>query len=156
MLCHFDLRVIPEFNQSGLLPEGIHWADMDEIKKRYGQNGHRQRLLSGLGRALVSLHMAGCAALYLDGSFVTAKEDPGDYDACWDAKGVKLASLDPVLLDFSNRRASQKAKYFGEFFPAQLQAEERSPYRTFLEFFQADKATGNKKGIIGITIAISV
>ena len=27
---------------------------------------------------------AGVEVLYLNGSFVTAKPDPGDYDACWD------------------------------------------------------------------------
>ena len=54
--------------------------------------------------------------------------------------------LDPVLLDFSNDRAAQKAKYFGEFFPAQL-PEGRSG-RTFLEFFQRDRLTDHLKGIV--------
>ena len=50
--------------------------------------------------------------------------------------------LDPVLVDFSNLRAAQKAKYFGEFFPAHLPAERSAPYRMFLDFFQTDKGTG--------------
>jgi hypothetical protein len=146
--------MIADFNASGLLSEGIHWAkDMDEIQKRYGQNGHRQRLLKGLERALAALHVAGCSVLYLDGSFITVKEYPADYDACWEVKGVKLVALDPVFLDFSNRRAAQRAKYFGEFFPAHLQAEATSPFRTFLNFFQTDKVTGAKKGIVGINIS---
>jgi len=148
--------MIPEFNESGLLPEGVHWAVMDEIQKRFGRNLHRQRLVGGLERALNALRMAACTALYLDGSFITAKEYPGDYDACWEPKGVRLADLDPVFLDFSNRRAAQKAKYFGEFFPAHAKAESASPFRTFLNFFQMDKITGKKKGIIGINIAIKL
>jgi hypothetical protein len=126
---------------------------MNEIKKRYGHNAHRQKLISGLARALKVLRKAGCATVYLDGSFVTAKEFPGDYDACWESEGVNLAELDPVLLDFSDRRAAQKTKYFGEFFPADFKAELDSPYRTFLNFFQTDKATGDKKGIVGINLA---
>jgi hypothetical protein len=144
--------MIPKFNESGLLPHGIHWALMDEIEKRYGQNGHRKRLLSGFVRGIEALRRAGCSVVYLDGSFVTAKEFPGDFDACWDAKGVKLVTLDPVLREFSNGRAAQKAKYFGEFFPAHLKAEASSPFRAFVDFFQMDKVTGDKKGIVGINL----
>jgi hypothetical protein len=148
--------MIPELSESGLLPDGIHWADKDEIDRRYGQNGQRQRLLGGLERALHALRSAGCSVVYLDGSFITAKEYPADYDACWEVTGVKLAALDPVFLDFSNLRAAQKAKYLGEFFPAHMRAEATSPFRTFLKCFQADKATGESKGLIGINITITV
>jgi uncharacterized protein DUF6932 len=152
MLCHSNGEMIPDLNESGLLPEGIHWADMNEIQGRYGQNSHRKRLLAGFERALVALRYAGCGLVYLDGSFVTSKEFPVDYDACWEVKGVKLAALDPVFLDFSNRRAAQKAKYLGEFFPAHFQAGSTPPLKLFLRFFQTDKATGHAKGIIGIRL----
>jgi hypothetical protein len=145
--------MIPAFDESGLLPPGIHWASIDEVRNRYGLNIHRRRLMSGFERALAVLRVAECQTVYLDGSFVTAKEFPADYDACWDAAGVRIDDLDPVLLDFSSRRRAQKAKYHGELFPAQSQAETASPYRTFLDFFQHDKDSGNKKGIIGIKIA---
>lgn len=148
--------MMPEFDKSGLLPEGIHWTDMLAIHKRYGCNSLRLRLFGGLERALVALRDAGCQTVYLNGSFITSKEYPADYDVCWDTKGVNLAALDPVFLDFSNRRAAQKAKYLGEFFPADSRAEVTSPFRTFLNFFQIDKATGNKKGIVGINIAPKV
>jgi len=128
-------------------------ADLKEIRKRYGVNAHRVRLLGGLEKALEAFRVAGCQLLYLDGSFVTATEFPRDYDACWDPVGVNLAALDPVFKDFSNLRAAQKAKYFGEFFPSTARAEATSPFRTFMNFFQVDKNSGTKKGIIGITIA---
>ena len=83
----------------------------------------------------------------------TGKEIPGDFDACWDVSGVDLALLDPVLLNFDNQRAVQKAKYRGEFFPADLEAEAMPPYRVFLDFFQTDKATGDPKGIIAIDLS---
>jgi hypothetical protein len=54
--------------------------------------------------------------------------------------------LDPVLLDFSDGRAAQKARYGGELFPAEL--PEKDSGRTFLEFFQTDRETGKPKGII--------
>ena len=55
--------------------------------------------MRGLELALDSLRSAGCATVYLDDSFVTAKEDPHDYDACWEGRGMDLSALDPVLLD---------------------------------------------------------
>ena len=81
---------------------------------------------------------------------MTVKRRPGDFDACWDAAGVNLTLLDPVLLDFSDARGAQKSTYQGEFFPAQL--NEFSSGLTFLEFFQIDRETGDAKGIIAIDL----
>jgi hypothetical protein len=47
---------------------------------------------------------------------------PNDFDACWAMAGVDfdlLDRLDPVLLDWSNRRAAQKAKFGDELFIAE-------------------------------------
>jgi hypothetical protein len=148
--------MIPDLLESGLLPAGIHPAAVSEIQDRYATNAHRQRLFSGLLRAIVALRQAKCELIYLDGSFVTAKTYPADYDACWELKGVVPALLDPVFLNFGNRRAAQKAKFFGEFFPAHFQAEAVSPFRTFLNYFQKDSDTGVAKGIIAINLNKSV
>ena len=53
---------------------------------------------------------------HLDGSFITSKESPSDFDGCWDPDGVTLDQLDSVLRAFRNRRAAQKAKYKGELY----------------------------------------
>ena len=88
--------------------------------------------------------------VYLDGSFVTTKENPGDFDACWDIQYVDDEALDPVFLDFSQGRAAQKRRFLGEFFPAQL--PEGASGRAFVEFFQVNKATGKPKGILAIRL----
>jgi hypothetical protein len=62
-------------------------------------------LLIGLREALARLKAAGCRLVYLDGSFVTSKPQPEDFDACWGVTGVDVESLDPVFLDFSDSRA---------------------------------------------------
>ncbi len=142
--------MIPEFSRAGGLPAGIHWATLQEIESRFGFSHRRTRLLAGLKSALAALHAAGCRRVYLDGSFVTVKNDPGDYDACWDFEGVDLESLDPVFLDFSNSRMAQKQKYLGEFFPAQM--PEGTTGRLFLDFFQTDKESGKRKGIVGLNL----
>jgi len=63
---------------------------------------------------------------------------------------VDMESLDSVFLDFSNGRRAQKRKYLGEFFPAQM--PEGASRRLFLDFFQTDKETGKRKGIVGLNL----
>jgi hypothetical protein len=96
------------------------------------------------------LRIAGCSRAYIDGSFVTPKQRPNDYDGCWGIGGVDPDRLDPGLLNFDRGRAAQKAKYQGELFPAQFR--EGGSGTTFLEFFQIDKETGDSKGIIVIEL----
>ena len=45
--------------------------------------------MAGLGAALENLKNAGCGTVYINGSFVTNKVVPNDYDACW----KRLASI---------------------------------------------------------------
>lgn len=142
--------MIPPFDEAGRLPPGIHWADWDEFKARFSTNSHRERLLAGLKRALDALRIANCSTVFVDGSFVTAKEFPGDFDACWNMEGVVVERLDPVLLIFDNFRAAQKAKFRGELFPAQWQADPTG--RVYLEFFQIDKERDGLKGIIALDL----
>jgi hypothetical protein len=58
--------------------------------------------------------------------------------------------LDSELLDFSDRRAAQKARYGGELFPVEASAEPAGT--TFLDYFQRDRETGEPKGIIAIAL----
>lgn len=142
--------MIPPFDESGKLPRGIHQATWREFVERYGTSDRRRELLEGLRRALVSLREARCLRAYIDGSFVTAKKRPGDFDACWEAGGVDPDILDPALLTFTNGRAAQKARFGGELFPAEAAAE---PHSTrFLEYFQRDKLTGEAKGIVALEL----
>ena len=107
-------------------------------------------LLAGLKAALDAVRAAGCRRVYIDGSFVSSKETPADFDACWEAAGVDPDRLDPVLLDFANQRAAQKTKYGGELFLAEATAE---PSGTrFLEFFQRERYSGNLKGIVALDL----
>ena len=85
----------------------------------------------------------------LNGSFVTAKDEPGDFDACWDTDGVDLDVLDAVLLDLSNHRAAQKARFGGELFPNVVGTQSGL---SFAEFFQNERDT-SRKGIVVINLS---
>jgi hypothetical protein len=87
-----------------VLPPGVHHATLEEIEQRFATNEKRRKLFDGFRKAVDALRKAGCTVIFLDGSFVTDKPEPGDFDACWDPVGVDPAKLDPVFLDFSARR----------------------------------------------------
>ncbi len=142
--------MIPPYDENGNLPPGIHPASWQEIEAAFGDSPQRAALLAGLREALLCLRVAGCRTVYLDGSFVTAKEDPTDFDACWEAAGVDASLLDPILLDVAPPRTAQKQRFGGELFPASLVAEPKSGVY-YLEFFQHDR-DGKPKGIVQIDL----
>ena len=142
--------MIPAWLPDGDLPAGVHFATWREIASRLSFNPRRQKLFDGFRRACGELRNAGCRLVYVDGSFVTRKEHPGDFDACWDVQSVDEEKLDPVFWDFSNGRAAQKHRFLGELFPAQL--PEGATGRAFVEFFQVNKLTGEPKGILAIRL----
>lgn len=133
----------------GVLPPGVHWATLEEIAARFAPTPHRAWLFEGVMQIALALRRANCSRMYLDGSFVTEKIHPSDFDGCWDPTGVSAGLLDPVLLDFKNGRAAQKKKYRGEMF---ISSGLNGGTETFLDFFQREKLTGALKGIIGVDL----
>jgi hypothetical protein len=144
--------MIPEFDDNDNLPPGIHWATWDEFLKEFSYTAHRLRLCHGLYQGITSLAQAGCKTVYIDGSFVTKKIAPNDFDACWDELGIdwaKLKRIDATILDARNSCAAQKAKYGGHFAPAFTQAG--NDENLYINFFQMDR-DGNTKGIVAIDL----
>src|SRR5215212_901051 len=129
------VAMIQPFGDNGSLPPGIQEGDWDEVEERFATNPHRRRLFAGFKAVAGKLAACGCERVYLDGSFVSNTAIPADFDGAWDLSGVdlrKLRAVEPLLFDFSNGRAAQKAKYLGEMFPAD--AQEASSGRMFIEF----------------------
>jgi hypothetical protein len=144
--------MIPPFEKFGLLPPGIHWVEWDEFAAAFGSTPRRRELLVGLKAAIDNLAAAGCKAVYIGGSFVTRKAAPNDFDACWSSVGVDPDKLDPALLDFSDGRRAQKAKFGGELLIAEAPADLEG--KTFLDYFQQEvrRRALRRKGIIGIRL----
>jgi len=147
----YSCVMVPKFVDIGgpwkVLPPGVHNATLKEVEARFATSDYRKRLYSGFINGVKSLRKAGCRKIFLDGSFITEKPMPADFDVCWDPIGVNPTKLDPVLLDFNDRRKKQKECFYGEFFPANLLADGKN---FFFDFFQIDRHTGNAKGIVCI------
>ncbi len=143
--------MIPEFDENGNLPPGVHFCEWEEFVDRFGTTDLRLRLMRGLQMAMQQLKAAGCRTIYINGSFVTSKSDPGDFDACWDREDVDIDYLRreaPQLLKYYDR-AGQKAKYKGELFASDQPVGNYG--KNSFDLFQEDRKH-NIKGIIAIDL----
>lgn len=143
--------MIPEFDENGNLPPGVYWTEWEEFKERFGTTPLRSRMIEGLQMAMEQLKAAGCRTIYINGSFITSKLTPQDFDACWDREEVDMKYLKthaPRLINYADR-AAQKAFYRGEIFPSDQPVG--SYDITSYELFQRDREL-NPKGIIAIDL----
>lgn len=67
-------------HEDELLPPGVHGTDSEELKEKMGWSRKRRELLKGLEEALELIATCGVARVYLDGSFVTDKDRPNDFE----------------------------------------------------------------------------
>lgn len=73
---------LPEFNETGDLPTGVHQASLAETAARFGIGSDcRKRLARRLERIHHVASLTGCLARFVVfGSFVTDKHEPNDVD----------------------------------------------------------------------------
>jgi len=74
--------MLPELNDQGELPPGVHMADWQEFQARFGGSSPRRIWLTGRLRGLLELaaHGGKLQRVFIWGSFVTAKPAPRDLD----------------------------------------------------------------------------
>lgn len=142
--------MLPFDSIHGYLPDGVHTMSLARIESELAWNATRRWLAMGLFRAAHALRHAGCRTLVLDGSFATAKERPGDWDAAFDPTGVDGDALDPILLRHTDGRRAMKAKYLGDVFPWGARACPKTG-AVFRDFFRTDR-DGVPKGVIEIKL----
>jgi hypothetical protein len=143
--------MIPFDPVTGYLQPGVHSLRWDRFSGLFFGNDWRARLGRGLYRALNNLRHAGCCQAIVDGSFVTAKPDPSDFDVAFDPVGVNASLLDPVLRRHDDGRRAMKAKYFGDIVPWGWIACSATG-ELYQEFFQTDRS-GNPKGVVLLNLS---
>ena len=143
-------RLISQLGHSAqVLPRGLHFVSLREFRDAFAFNAHRAWLFDGFKSACHDLRVAGCARIFVGGSFVTSKPDPSDYDACWDPVGVS-ADLEPVLYD-ENLRIERRDRYRGDLL---IGGCDPGPAGEFFRFLSRDKTTGEERGMIGIKLKL--
>jgi hypothetical protein len=73
---------LPESDSDGDLPVGTHHADREELIRRFGDRGPQRAVVSHRLEQVLVLTLASGAVsrVIIFGSYVTAKEAPGDVD----------------------------------------------------------------------------
>ena len=148
--------MIPDFLDNGYLPEGIYEATFEEVAERFGKSKVRKKLLLGMREMVALCKQLGCDIYYLDGSFISNKISPSDYDACWDTTcSDRELVMNKVLYSILNSDSeTQKNEFKGEIYPSFIKAP-IVPNLTILDYFQTCKDADDsnmKKGIIKINL----
>ncbi len=143
---------IPAVQPNGELPPGEHQASLDEIEARYGVSTDcRKLLMQGLRKAASNFELSGVSTLWINGSFITDKEEPNDIDGCWEyTPAIDTKKLDSVFL---GSRKEMQNKYGLDFFIANI--IEAGSGLPFPKFFQVNR-DGDPKGIIVVKLGGSV
>ena len=142
--------MIPPFREDGNLPEGLFLASEAEVTFRFGSSSPRRRRLALRLRRWTELaRKIGGQRLLIDGSFVTAKNEPNDIDAVLllpknferqISGGIQSAiELEEMLL---TRRPEEM-----------FAAEDETDWNDWVDFFSRTReADGRRKGLVEIEL----
>ena len=73
--------MIPQFDENGCLPPGIHCCSLDELTARFGVgSAEREVEIHELQQFVEWAHRAGVRRIIVNGSFVTHVAEPNDAD----------------------------------------------------------------------------
>ena len=145
----FILLTQPSPAREGLSQQHWHQTSLKEVESVFGSSNDRRKLLMRrLHEAARNFELSGVRTIWVNGSFVTDKEQPNDIDGCWEyTQSVNAETLDTVFLQPS--RKAMKEKYGLDFFIANIiEAESGLP---FPKFFQVNR-NGEAKGILVVKL----
>ena len=137
------------FNNDGVLPKGIHEVDLSGFKELFGFNYKRQDMIDqGLIPFLKELEPFNVQKIYLDGSFVTQKENPDDID------GYAVTTTTSTLSGFIAHNSERwREKYRMDFYLAFSDIPGYSSEEYWQEFFSNTSSdVPKKKGLIALNI----
>jgi len=147
---------LPQFREDGWLPEGHHPATWEEVSARFGgeSGSRRAAVLASLLNWRDAARTRGLAGLIiLDGSFVSNKSAPGDFDLVflYDELSEGLIKDDAearALMDFQACRA---LGFQGDVFALPLSLQKVSPLLGGTDMFDTDRQ-GKSKGVVEVIL----
>lgn len=76
---------LPDFDEYGFLPSGVYDTTIQEVQRRFCTNEQRVQIFSRFEDYVNEVSVFGMQfACYLDGSFISDKDDPQDLDVVID------------------------------------------------------------------------
>jgi hypothetical protein len=161
--------MIPEFNGEGNLPPGIYTPNLPEFKSRFvlscANSKTRRSIYSnyiGYCKEIIAFDIA--SKNWVDGSFTTKKEDPGDIDIVVHFDALKLNSIQErdAIISRLLHRINTKHIFNCHTFPVPVYPpHDRRRVQTQLQskkwekWFSQDKVTKKPKGLIEFDLSNS-
>jgi hypothetical protein len=142
---------IPELNDEGLLPPGLHLVTLEEVESRFGKEPQvrstlYQRLVEFVGLArYVEAHR-----LFIGGSFVTTKQEPGDIDIV-----IWLGESFLELLEAGDEKALDLELRFLTRIPKEAFAVfDEEGWQSWIEFFSLLRSRrDSRKGLLEVKLS---
>ena len=141
---------IPAFRPDGYLPLGVHAAAEMEVADRFGRGTVRRvALMARVAQWLALARAVGARRFLVDGSFVTAKPEPGDVDCvCWlpaDFEQQFLRDKSEAIRLYQMLVTRRPEELFGVF-----TAHRWERWITF--FSQTREPDGRRKGLVEVML----
>ena len=154
-----------EYTQDGCLPNGIHELSLDEIEDEFvnGKSQRRHDIFENYKGHLKEIKDTNCCLNHwIDGSFVTLKENPNDIDIFTEFDGVKSKELgiyDDIkhIIYDAPLRTENYCHSFCAFKVPKSYVDNYKEYinvktRILLILFPTDRRTKNFKGFIKLKV----
>lgn len=106
-----NVRLNPK---TGLLPEGVHDLSWTDIAVLFGTSVHRRNLLKYFHEVCSILKKAGVDKVWLNGSFVTSKSRPSDYDCSYELTQRIFDALPTDPFKLKNADTIIRARFNGD------------------------------------------
>jgi hypothetical protein len=142
---------LPEFNEFGDLPEGLHRASLEEVVARFGSGSPQRQAVTDRLRRVYRLAAATgqLDRLLVFGSYVSDANEPNDVDVVLvmgnDFRSEDCPAESSVLFDHARANDELGASLFWVR-PDMLLGE---PLEQFLAFWQT-KRDGRRRGIVEV------
>jgi hypothetical protein len=152
--------MIPEL-QDGVLPVGLHLCTLEEVKAAFGQfrrSDRRPQLTERLARFIQDARNSGVvSALVINGSYITAKEEPGDIDLIVALRPEFDLTTEMRPLEYNIQSKTMVRKLYGfDVLPA---VDGSETYQRFLDFFSRvklndpdQKTSQEREGVLRIEL----
>jgi hypothetical protein len=141
---------IPPFRPDGYLPEGVHVCSEAQALFRFGSSSRRRRQLVLRLRRWIELgRQVGARRLLVDGSFVTAEEQPQDIDTV-----ILLPKDFSQQLEQEYESALELEEMLLTRRPEELfAAEDEADWEEWVDFFSRTREPdGRRKGLVEIRL----
>lgn len=145
---------IPDFDEHGLLPVGVHDCTLAEVAARFGifqGNEQRPRLMIKLSEFLEEVRASGIVReVLVDGSFVTDEPSPNDIDLVVVLPSTHDRAAELLPLQYNVVSKKRVRSRFG--FDTVSVRQGTIEYASSIEFFQQVRGEpGLRKGLLRLT-----